>query len=83
MVCLAGAFFAAAFLTLGAGVSAAVLARRGRPAAAVVSNSLPFELVTVAGGSAAAFLAGVDFAFAASPFFGGIFAVLVGEFDSL
>ena len=80
LVAFGAAFCAgAAFLTLGAGVSAeAVLARRGRAAAAVVSNSLPFELVTVAGGSAtaAAFpLAGVAFALVLA-FFGGIVAVL-------
>ena len=71
------AFFAgAAFVTLGAGASAdAVLARRGRPAAAVVSYSLPRDDVTVAGGSAAAAaafpFAGVAFAFVLA-FFGGI-----------
>lgn len=64
------AFFAGAFL-LGVSVTA-VVARRERPAAAVVGISFPFAVVTVAGGSAgaAAALAGV-FAFA-FPFFGGI-----------
>jgi hypothetical protein len=78
LVALGAAFFAGAvFLTFGAGVSAdAVLARRGRPAAAVVSISLPRDVVMVAGGSAtAAALAGVAFAFVFA-FFGGIVGVL-------
>ena len=70
-----------------AGVSTdATLARRGRAAAAVVSISLPREVVTVAGASstaaAAAFaFVGVAFAFAGVAFalvafFGGIVADL-------
>lgn len=82
LAALGAAFFAGAdFLTFAAaGVSTdAVLARRGRPAAAVVSYSLPRDDVTVAGGSstaAAAALAFAGVAFAFAPFFGGIVTVL-------
>ena len=74
------AFFAAAAFFCGAGVSAdAILARRGRPAAAVVAISLPFDVVTVAGGSAvaaAAAFAGVAFALVFA-FLGGIVVILL------
>ena len=65
---LAGAFLTGAFL---AGVSdgGAAVARRARPAAAVVSISFPPFVVTDAGTSATAALAGV---FALVAFFGGI-----------
>ena len=70
---LVAAFLAgAAFLAFGVSAGAAV-ARRERPAAAVVSISFPFAFVTVAGGSGAAAgtFAGVALAFVLA-FFGGI-----------
>jgi hypothetical protein len=71
------AFFAGvALVFFGAGVSAtgATVERRARPAAAVVAKSLPFALMTVAGGSALSVaLAAVAFALVA--FFGGMVAM--------
>lgn len=65
--------FGAVFFVAGTGASAATVPRRGRPAAAVVSISVPRFVVTVAGGSAGAAAAlALRGVVVALLFFGGI-----------